>query len=48
MVIIETLQNTEKYRRKTRKEFDNDVDLFQQPISIILWFHQKLFINLTM
>lgn len=34
--IIETLQNTEKYRRKTRKGFDNDVDLFLQPINIIL------------
>lgn len=40
MIIAETLKNTEKHRRKTRKGFDNDVDLIQQPIvSSILWFH---------
>lgn len=39
---IETLENTEKYRKETREGLVNDVDLIQQPIvSNILWIHQK-------
>lgn len=40
---IETLENTEKYRKETRKGLVNDVDFIQQPIvSNILWIHQKM------
>ena len=43
MVIIEAWENTEKHRRETRKGFDTDVDLIQQPVvSNVLWIHQKI------
>lgn len=49
MVIIETLEITEEYTKETRKGFDNDVGLIQQPIvNSILWIHKKWFINLKM
>ena len=43
MVIMEAWENTEKHRRETRKGFDTDVDLIQQPVvSNVLWIHQKI------
>lgn len=42
MVIIETLEITEKCTREIRKGFDNDIGLIQQPIvNSILWIHKK-------
>lgn len=49
MIIVETLEITEKYIRETRRGFVNDVGVIQQPIvNSILWIHKKLFINLKM
>lgn len=43
MIIIETLQNTEKYKRKTRKSFDNDKIYF----SSLLTLYYDFIINYT-